>query len=71
MINELQEAEDKGEAARVVGVGGIDIVEEIRPVPVFLPLFSGVDTAFQASTDNEIVKVELRHPRLSETCLEK
>jgi hypothetical protein len=61
----LEFADHPGEVARVVRVGGIDEVEEVGPVPVFSPpLLSGVDTALQASTDNEIVKVELRHPRL-------
>lgn len=67
----LELADHPGEVAGVVGVGGVDVVEKVGFVPVFSLLFSGVDTALQASTDNEIVKVGLRHPRLSETCLEK
>ena len=68
----LELADHPGKVAGVVGVGGVDVVEEVGPVPVFFfLLFSGVDTALQTSTDNEIAKVGLRHPRLSETCLEK
>lgn len=64
----LELADHPGEVARVVGVGGVDVVEEVGPVPDFSRLISGVDTALQTSTDNEIAKVRLRHPRLPELC---
>jgi hypothetical protein len=52
----LELVDHPSEVARVVGVGGVDVVEKVGPVPVFPRFISGVDTALQASTDNEITK---------------
>jgi hypothetical protein len=52
----LEFADHPSEIARVVGVGGVDVVEVVGPVPVFPRLISGVDTAVQASADNDIAK---------------
>jgi hypothetical protein len=49
----LKLADHPGEVARVVGVGGVDVVEEVGLVPIFPRLVSGVDTALQP---NEIAK---------------
>jgi hypothetical protein len=35
----LELADHPGKVARVVGVGGVDVVEEVRPVPVYFPFY--------------------------------
>jgi hypothetical protein len=64
----LELADHPGEVARVIGAGGVDVVKEIGPVPVFFPLISGVGA--QLCKLGRTTNFDIRDSELYETYLE-